>query len=305
MTPKKIPITSAISVITGMPVNCEYGYLILHTDLLEEEHSIIAVLRNEEIFGIPVATLCTDIRLYNSFPIFLGYDGQLWEYRDKEFNLFNVIEDISSPLRSIAVDGIGNLIIVGSLHQVYKSDNLNLWKRTLLRSSSITKAADSDLDIPYGLESVDSFNKCETYAVGWNGECFIEIDDSWKPISLPTNLDLYKVICAPDEYVYICGDNGIVLKGRGNKWTIINNELTDDKLWGLSYFKSRIFVSSMYNLYEIIDESLVPLQFNESDEIPPNTYLLSACTDTLWSIGERNLYQFDGEKWKQLISFDE
>lgn len=302
MIPKQIPVSSAFTFVSGIPIHNDAGYLILHSNLLDEDHSILAIYRNNEILGMPVATLCSGIKNYQSTMLFVGEDGQLWEFKNNNFELLSVLENVGSPLRDISLDGNGNLIIVGSLHQIYRKEDGKNWTKDTL--NPISSGLIRGLDLPlYGLESVASFPKKETYAVGWGGECFMEMNNIWNPISLPTNLDLHKIICAPDSFSYICGDNGIVIRGRENRWRVIENNLTDENLWGLVFFKNRIFVSSMYEIFEIIDDSLRSLKFDTNDEAPSTTYLLTACDEVLWSIGEKHLSQFDGKNWKQLISF--
>ena len=298
MKAKKIKKSPELSIISGLPSGKKSGYLILHSENLDEEHSILAIINENEIYGYPVPVQCTEIIIFDEYPVFLGEYGHIWSYNELNLDIKSILEDVESPLRDISYNGEGNVIVVGSLNQIFESKDLINWNISI--GPTISKPTPF-----YGLEAVDSFPHEETYAVGWGGECLVKLNGTWTATDLSTNLDLYNVLCSPEHNVYICGDEGLLINGRLNQWNFISNEVTSEKLWGLAYFKSRIFVSDMYNIYEVIDNHLANIQYNKSDSPPPLTYKLMTYKDKiLWSIGEKHLYIFDGYKWSCLLNLE-
>ncbi len=116
----------------------------------------------------------------------------------------------------------------------------------------------------------------------------------------PTELALSKVRCAPDGYVYACGQSGVILRGRDDNWEIIGKGVTDEDLWGLEFFKGKLYAASMYQLYQFDGKKMTEVTFGRCE--PPSTcYHLSASEGTLWSVGAKDLLSFNGKTWKSVI----
>ncbi len=77
----------------------------------------------------------------------------------------------------------------------------------------------NDLDtfggaIDGGFKDIDGFSETDIYAAGGKGHVWHYDGNTWKRIDIPTNADIYCLICASDGYVYIGGSRHLMLRGR-------------------------------------------------------------------------------------------
>ncbi len=147
-----------------------------------------------------------------------------------------------------------------------------------------------------GFEALSGFDAQDLYAVGWEGEIWHWTDKRWQPCASPVNVVLTAVCCAPDGQVYACGQNGTLLAGRGDRWAVLEHEVVDD-FWDLCWFNGVLLVASMSGLYELAEDGLVPVRFG--DDQPDSCYRLTEAEGVLWSIGQEDLFSFDGQAWKR------
>jgi hypothetical protein len=150
-----------------------------------------------------------------------------------------------------------------------------------------------------GFNAIDGFSEEEVYAAGWEGEIWRYNSKEWFQIDSPTNMRLHGVCCAGDGFVYICGINGTLIKGRKNEWQIIGDQEFKNDLWDLHWFNDRLYAVTMYGIYELVDNELKPM--NTGDEIPSTCYRLTSAEGVMWSIGTRDILRFDGKEWERIL----
>jgi hypothetical protein len=189
-------------------------------------------------------------------------------------------------VRSIA----GRAYAVGMCRQVYRRPDDGRWHR--IDQGCRRPTGDYSM---VGFESIDGFSEDDLYAVGLRGEIWHGDGVRWTRVETPTNAILTQVCCAGDGLVYACGRQGILLKGRGDRWEVIEQQVAADDLWGLAWFEDRLFISSLYYLgvYDGRELTLVTVE-----GAPSSCYHLSATTDRLWSIGPREVATFEGGAWQ-------
>lgn len=201
------------------------------------------------------------------------------------------------PLREIRGIAEGRAYAVGTCRQAYVRENENQW-RCIDQTAQTTVADITDTCF----ESIDGFSEQEIYTVGWEGEIWQYNGSAFKQIASPTNLALYKVRCAADGFVYACGQLGTLLRGRDNKWEVIDHGSTDEDLWGMEYFNEKLYVSSTHFVYRLENDKLERVDFG--DDIPGTCYHLSAADGIMWSIGAKDVMEFNGEAWKRILEID-
>jgi hypothetical protein len=185
----------------------------------------------------------------------------------------------------------GRAYAVGMCRQAYRRRDDTTWERI----DQGCRRPEGDYSI-VGFESIDGFAENDLYAVGLQGEIWHSDGTKWSKINSPTNITLTQVCCAGDGLVYACGRKGMLLKGRDHHWEVIDHARSGDDFWGLSWFKDRLFVASLYyvSVFDGKDLALVT-----ADGAPSSTYHLSATTSRLWSIGPREIAIFDGMEWEE------
>ena len=184
----------------------------------------------------------------------------------------------------------GYVFVCGMKRQVYKRIDNNKW----IDLSAPIPAVDEKV----GFESIDGFSVNEIYAVGWNGEIWGYDGKNWTNKASPTNRILTSVCCAPNGEGYICGQQGIMIKGRKDTWEIISweNDVGID-LWDICWFQGKIYVASMTNLFTLEGNELVEVDFGEMEI--PSCYNLTSVDDVLWSIGKNDVVSFNGNAWQR------
>src|SRR3954467_9771417 len=103
------------------------------------------------------------------------------------------------------------------------------------------------------------------------------------------------VKCAGDGNVYIAGHGGMLIRGRGEAWNMIDQQQTKDHLWDMEWFGEELYVSTMRAIYRLSGQELVPIEFGEDS--PKSCYQLSSAKGVMWSSGEYDIMSFDGRRW--------
>ncbi len=198
------------------------------------------------------------------------------------------------PLRELrTIDG--KVYAVGPARQAYRRDAKDTWVRI------DQGAQDPNVQIwEKSFHSIDGFSERDIYTVGWEGEIFRYDSETWKQQTSPTTLALYRVCCAGDGVVYACGQNGVLLRGKGNDWEMVSQTATKDDLWGLEFYKGKLYVASMHALYKLVGDDLVLVDFGGCPR-PSSFYGLAAGDGLLWSVGAKDIVEFDGDTWSVVV----
>ncbi|MCI5130117.1 MAG: hypothetical protein D3904_01040 [Candidatus Electrothrix sp. EH2] len=150
-----------------------------------------------------------------------------------------------------------------------------------------------------GFMGMDGFSETEIYAAGWEGEIWHYNGEKWFQIDSPTSLDLHAVCCAGDGVVYLCGSNGTFIKGRKDKWEVIGDPAFTKDLWDMHWFNDRLYAVTMYDIYELVGNDLKPV--DTGDNMPSSCYRLSSADGVMWSVGTRDVFRYDGNKWEDVL----
>lgn len=189
----------------------------------------------------------------------------------------------------------GELYICGMGRQVYK----NLERSWVSIAQRILAPIDS---VEYNFKSIDGTSSTDIYAVGWKGEIFHYDGKDWKQCSSPTNINLNAVKCVDPNTVYICGRNGILLKGSMDAWSVYAAEDFEEDLWGLDVFDGKPYIAYRNGIAMFDGNSIIPVDTKLKPE--PDSGVLQSNGDELWSFGNNDLCYFNGESWERVICPD-
>jgi hypothetical protein len=199
----------------------------------------------------------------------------------------------SGVLRDIRRIG-DDIFVTGMARQVYRRSAPGRWVREDLgvRVKQPTEGI-------VGFNSIDGFGTDEIYAAGWNGEIWRRVSNKWMPCNSPTNVKLERVLCTKQGDVYACGQVGTVIRGRGDHWEIVEQDVTDNGFWGIESFAGEIWIATNDELFHLTEQGeFEPVDFGVDDEDVTCGWL-HANDGMLWSVGGEHLFStVDGKKWK-------
>lgn len=196
------------------------------------------------------------------------------------------------------VKRIGNsFYAVGMRRQVYmRSITTDKWRRI-----------DHDVVVPLaslevsGFLSLDGFDDSEIYFGGYTGRMWLYEAKTWRELASPTNSIIETISCMPGDDVFVGADDGVVLRGRGDRWVNLTQEVTTDHIVGSAVFHGRVYFST---------ETGIILSFSQGmfkDETPPpeaewngTTGWICTNDNRLLSIGRKDIMVFDGNEWRRI-----
>lgn len=150
-------------------------------------------------------------------------------------------------------------------------------------------------------ENLTGFNEKELYGFGWSGLIFSNSEGSWKQIKSPTKLILNDGDVHNNE-VFIGGNDGIILKGRKNKWTIIENKLLTNDIWSVRKYGDAVYFSTLSGILKWKDNKLSI--FKQLNTDMHTSMFLFTGPSGLWSVGTSDIALFDGENWQTIVQKD-
>jgi len=303
------PAFSGLSLTTGVVRHSDLGYLIATHDAATSEGYVDSILytfyQGVWYAGTVPWLACsgTVCHVPAERSLTLGADGSV------EASGGGVVKEEASiascgvdptrrgPLREIRGIAKGRAYAVGTCRQAYVRDGEDQW-RCIDQSAQVGDIPITDTSF----ESIDGFTEQEIYTVGWEGEIWKYDGAVFTQQNSPTNLALYKVRCAEDGYAYACGQLGTLLRGRDDQWEMIEHDSTREDLWGMEHFAGQLYVSSTHFVYRLEGDTLKPVDFG--DDAPRTCYHLSAADGIMWSIGPKDVMEFDGSSWKRCLQID-
>ncbi|MBN6152691.1 hypothetical protein JR065_20370 [Xanthomonas sp. AmX2] len=227
-----------------------------------------------------ILTLCADGGVHRAAPDGQAYEAMVEEKPSKH----GLLRDIRPIGASVYATGVGR--------QVYVRKD-RLWQRC--DQGVVEDPAAGSLS---GFESIDGFGEDEIYAAGYQGEIWCRRHGAWQRSERPTHSILENVLCAPDGVVYLSGQSGIVVRGRGERWELVAHGLTEETFWDMAWFNDRLWLSTTNALYTLHGGTLEKVDTGLPGD---QTFrYLDANEQCLWSSGERHLAASDGAHWTRI-----
>jgi len=302
------------SAVCGAVRMREVGHILMTgdgTDLVEIPHAYAQMWISDDnswgtttnspsdskVFWLPLsATVCDHPQCQM---VAIGAWGNVLIDGKGDFHEETIRDQDTAPIerkgKLLRVRGIGQrAYAVGMGRQVYRRDDAHRW--TPIDQGVL--AAPDDMRL-IGFNGIDGFTEEDVYAAGLQGEVWHYNGRKWKQLDSPTNCILNDVICAGDGQVYACGDEGFLLRGRGDQWSIISDEAFRQDIWNLCWFADRLFIATTQGVFFLNDQGQAkPVDFG--GDTSNTTYHLSARDGIMWSIGAKDIMQFDGITWTRI-----
>jgi len=156
------------------------------------------------------------------------------------------------------------------------------------------------------LNCIDGSHERDIYVVGDSGYMAHYDGTGWKRIDLPTDEHLQWVRCYGPKEVWVCGYNGILLKGNMYEGFRDQSSIDDnDTWWCLAKYGQDIYLSAAAGLY-FFSPSSRKIERVRTDLEPElnDTYRVDVKGNALWSMGEKDIIRFYKGKWKRIHHID-
>jgi hypothetical protein len=248
----------------------------------------------------PIVSVCGNERKKDTYEVIaLGINGELLVGTPGEFIESELQKECNAhfeigPMRDIIFVG-ESVFAAGMNRQVFERKN-DAW--TLISTDIHTPK-----NTLAGFNSIHGMHPNAVYAVGFEGEIWFYNGTNWKQIDSPTSVVLNRVIVAPNGIATICGAGGTLLQVNTGKAVIINNNVTQDNLYGITIFQGKVYVSSLTALFEITTNGLQAVEVIVEGNVSPFTFgNLDANEKTMWSVGVKHLLRTnDGIAWELVV----
>lgn len=136
------------------------------------------------------------------------------------------------------------------------------------------------------------------YAAGWKGEIWRLDGDVWERATSPTSMILTSGTTLPGGDVLFCGRLGTLVTGRGARWSLVQQNQTDEDFWSVTVFRGRVFVASLQGVRELHGDRLELVDDGLSDA---SYYHLSSNDELMLSVGSGTIAVTDGDEWTPLL----
>jgi hypothetical protein len=225
--------------------------------------------------------------------VILGIDGDVLWVQDAVTQCTtrndSVVDTSQSAFTVIRPFGIG-VAAAGMRREVHQSDG-NGWQLIGGRMP---------IERPHEIAGFEDLagRPDEFYACGWRGEIWFLERGLWHQVNSPTNVILTGAVMQTSGEMIACGRLGTILRGRRDRWAVVDHQQTDEDFWSVAVFRGRTYVSSMRTIYEIVEDQLIPV---DDDSTSSSYYHLSANDLIMVSIGSSAVLVTDGQEWQEIF----
>ncbi len=107
-----------------------------------------------------------------------------------------------------------------------------------------------------GFDDIDGFGEDDLYAVGGKADVWHYDGRQWRQLDIPTNTWTEAVCCAGDGQVYIACVEGMILKGRGDQWKVIDPGGVLLGFRDMVWYEDRVWCANDYGIWTIHEDEL-------------------------------------------------
>lgn len=292
------------SVDVGTFHGLQGGFLSLSVDSLSAEetmHSLLVTyetangaMRQLESVGWKVVSMghVRDQATLRAFA--LGEDGQVLRFEragTSEVNIFPATQYRGNrgPLRKIRPLG-ATMTAVGMDRQVYALRNNSQW-------TSIGPPGTGAKPVT-GFEAICGASLDDFYCAGWRGELWRRVAGNWSRLESPTNITVLDLCAHPSGIVYGCGLAGLIVRGAGNVWSVLDQGAFDLNLYSIAVHEERVFVATNYSVLELQGDQLYAVNFGA--DAPKTAHTLCPVPGGLFSIGSKDIFLMQNGVWRRV-----
>lgn len=197
-------------------------------------------------------------------------------------------------LRATRLIGDG-IYAAGMGRHVYKRTGDGAWLRiddgVFLEKEKRTRAT--------GFNAIDGFSEDDIYCAGYAGEVWHFDGGAWIQKQSPGNVALNCILCAEDGLVYACGMAGTIIRGRGDAWEAIAQDVTQSDFMGIAFFKGALYLSSHEGLFRATGDLVEKVD----PGISIDTAYLDCADGRIWSVGPRDIAcSDDAASWIRIVN---
>jgi len=123
--------------------------------------------------------------------------------------------------------------------------------------------------------------------------------DRWEYIDLATNVHLTGIACRNGEF-YVCGFDGLLIRGDLDEWVVIENDFEDSDFWDVAFFNDALYILSETAILKLDGEdNIIPVYMLDRDDGIFHTFTQN--NDVLWAVGEKDIIEYDGDQFKIIL----
>jgi hypothetical protein len=212
-------------------------------------------------------------------------EGFGWEQIDSSVKGPNTLRH----LRDIRPIG-DKVYVTGMDHMVYRRTHPDVWERFAHGFPTHSKQVS-------GFLTIDGCSESNMYVGGFRGEMWFFDGEAWQEIQSPTNVKVERIRSVTPELNVACGAVGLILTGSADRWKVIPQTLTDQVFWGLEYFLGKFYLATTNGIFSLVGDELLKVDLGVSKSV--TTARLHAGDGVLWSVGETDIFIFDGDRWSR------
>ena len=188
-----------------------------------------------------------------------------------------------------------HVYVTGMSRQVYRREGQDDWAR---RDDGVVQAP-GKLNVS-GFNAIDGLSETDIYAVGFGGEIWRCQENQWHQVDSPTNLILHRVRVINTDIAYASGQEGVLLRGKGDIWEPIFHDSVSDDLWGMEWYRGNLYVACDSGIFVLTkDDDLKQVDIGLTGK---ETFRhLHQNDGVMWSFGPKHiLWTEDGSLWHDI-----
>ena len=145
---------------------------------------------------------------------------------------------------------------------------------------------------------IDGNSESDIYVVGMNGVIFHFDGEQWTSVDSSTHSHLNWVRCYGDD-VYICGSDGVLLKGNRDIGFEHVGSTDVDLTWRcVCEFEGKVYLGSNCGLFQWDGSGVHETHTNLSPQL--DVFRLDSDGKSLFSFGIKDIVWFNGESWSRI-----